>query len=138
MASEEIYPKVTERVSSFSEQVADTAVFNGLSTGVFKGIHAAKNERASACIEGKPINECDTVRQATRATLELIGNDNNSGFSGWVGYEGANATCGDCNNVCSARVFWQDGKPTEKVKFLFYEEAEPDAVLHIDIKSYSS
>lgn len=127
-----IYPKVTESVSNFAEQVADTASFNALASGVIKGLHAAKNKRESHCIGDKPLGECDAAKQAMRSTVELIPNDSNEAFSGWVGYERANSVCDDCNSGCSARVFWEDGAPTEQMKYLFYEKTKPDAVIHID------
>lgn len=136
MSGNEIfYPKVTERVSNTAEQIADLASFNALSTGVLKGMHAAKNSRKSVCIGDKPLAECDAAKQAMRSTMELLPDDSNDGFTGWVGYERANSSCDDCNSGCSARVFWQDGIPTELTKYLFHKKFEPDTVITINLPS---
>lgn len=132
MAGERIYPKATERVANFAEEVAGAATYNGLATGILKGLHAAKNSGKSVCIDNKPLNNCDGATQAIQSTMELISEDTNDGFTGWVGYERAKVTCEDCSHGCSARVLWKDGKPTEQVKFLFYELLKPDTAIHID------
>lgn len=135
--NEGLYPKVTEPVTNLAEQIANEAGFIALATGIFKDMHAAKNNSASVCLDGEPLVECDAAKQVMSSTMERLSQDSNPDFTGWVGYEQANVDCEKCPNSCSARVFWEDGMPTERTKFLFYKKVEPDMTITINLGSTS-
>lgn len=131
-----LYPKTLTDVGNFAEEVADKASFMGMATGVLKGMHAAEFQKDAKCIGEKPLMECGTTKRVIQEMVSRTAIDKNDGHTGWVGYEPANVTCEDCDQKCSARVFWEDGKPTERIRFMYFEPFEPDVVIKLDLKSY--
>ena len=126
-----LYPKTLRNVGTIPEQIADQASYMALSTGVLEGIHAALNQSSNRCINGTPVGECEATREVTKETVKRIPYDNNEDFTGWVGYEPANVECGECGNICTSRVFWEDGIATERVNTEYYPKVEIDTVITI-------
>jgi len=138
MDIEGLYPKVTTEVSSPADRIADEVTFRRLASGALEGFHAAMNSGMSVCIDDKPLDECAGAKQAAQSTMGLLPKDTNDGFTGWIGYSRASATCEDCGHGCSAKVFWEVGAPTERMRFQFYEKPKHDTVLYIGTKRYRS
>jgi NAD-dependent dihydropyrimidine dehydrogenase PreA subunit len=102
-----------------------------LSTGLFPNVSAVKNEADSQCPDGNPVSQCEAVRESVTGTMQLMQDDGNEGFTGWIGYERTNTDCTDCSRTCTTHVFWEDGKPTEKMRFLFIETQDNEIVVKL-------
>lgn len=127
----EIFPKTTRSIETDADQITDSAFFMALSTGVFPTVSAVKNETDAQCPDGNPVTQCEAVRESVGGTLQLMQDDANEGFTGWVGYERTNTDCTDCSRTCTTTVYWEDGKPTEKMRFLFTETPENEVVIRL-------
>lgn len=127
-----IYLKTTRSTEIEVDRISDSEFFTALSTGIYKSIHATKNEASALCPDGNPVIQCEAVREAVRGTIRLISYDENANFTGWVGYERAATDCADCGKTCSVNVRWDEGKPTEEMRFIFTTPPENEIVLKLN------
>ena len=96
------------------------------------GRHTAQNRSGDTCGGGKPIGACKTTKELSEQLIKkvIVFEPNpidviNPRLS-WIGFrETVEMVCDECNLLChaAARVF--DGKPNERIRYMF---EDPEAV----------
>lgn len=119
-----VFPKTVRSLETDVDRIADRTYFIALHTGMYSSMYAATNGSEAVCGDDRPLPECPAAKTALQSTVRRVHIDNNEVVTGWIGYEGANAGCDQCDMGCSAYVLWEDGKPTEKMRFVFYDKSE--------------
>jgi len=101
-----------------------------------EGKKTAKNDSKSVCGGGKPIGECTTSTEMARQIIgrfiegvepETVDETNPKLFN--VGQPVIiDSSCGDCGMSCHAYGKVVDGKPSEKIRFMYEDPEAPTKV----------
>lgn len=129
-----LYIKRWTRVETREETIADKAQSMAYETGVFASMKQSEFNGTDTCVDGLLLSECGTAVEALKATIERLPHDSNDERA-WVGYEPANSSCADCEKGCSVNVLWEDGRPTERVRALFYDVPDYDSIVTVNLKA---